>query len=441
MKEISNFSNNPVVDTRFIELRNRDDLDNLGSNEANYIIRGNGHSYSDCALNNICTLSTLNLNQIEYFNVVSGEIICDAGLTIADLLNHIVPNGYFPIVTPGTKNVTIGAAVACDVHGKNNHKGLSFCSTVQWIEVFTPAQGFVVCNRYNNQDLFYATCGGMGLTGIITKVCFRLQRITSPYIRTFKIKCNDINELLDNFESYSKINYSMAWIDLQNQKHLGRSILFAGDFIENKNFNFNDLKTKSQREIKLPFYFPNWAINHHSINIFNKLYYLLNKNKSDFIQHYDKFFYPLDLISNFNRFYGRNGFLQYQFLIPKDNKDGFIKILKIIANSKLCCALGCLKLCSTPERFTGLLSYPKAGYSLAIDLPYTDQTVAFTHLLDKYVIENRGRIYLAKNGETLSEDFRKMYSEDTIKTFKEIKRRYDPNNKLSSLLSMRLGLS
>ena len=133
--------------------------------------------------------------------------------------------------------------------------------------------------------------------------------------------------------------------------------------------------------------------------------------------------------------------MQYQFLIPKDNKDGFIKILKIIANSKLCCALGCLKLCGTPERFTGLLSYPKAGYSLAIDLPYTDQTVAFTHLLDKYVIENRGRIYLAKNGETLSEDFKQMYSEDTIKTFKEIKRRYDPNNKLSSLLSMRLGLS
>lgn len=441
MIEISNFSNNPVVDTRFIKLRNRDDLENLGSNEAKYIVRGNGHSYSDCALNNICTLSTLNLNEIEYFNVVSEEITCNAGLTIAELLNHIVPNGFFLSVTPGTKNITLGAAVACDVHGKNNHKGLSFCSTVQWIEVFTPAQGCVVCNRYNNQDLFYATCGGMGLTGIITKVCFKLQRITSPYIRIFKTKCDDINELLDNFETYSKTNYSMAWIDLQNQKHLGRSILFAGDFIENKSFNYNDFKIKKRRDIKLPFYFPNCAINHFSIDIFNKLYYSFNKSKTDFIQYFDKFFYPLDVITNFNRFYGRNGFLQYQFLIPKENKEGFIKILRIIANSKLCCALGCLKICGVPERFTGLLSYPKSGYSLAIDMPYSDQAVAFTHLLDKLVIENHGRIYLAKNGETLAEDFKQMYGQDTIKTFKEIKRRYDPENKISSLLSERLGLS
>src|SRR5882724_4342644 len=228
-KSIANWGNYPVIESDEQSFSFTDQLDQLMKSNDEFIPRGNGCCYGDASLAKK-TISTLKYDKILSFDTTEGIFECQSGLTLDKILEVIVPKGWFLPVTPGTKFITVGGAVASDVHGKNHHSEGAFSNHVLSLDVFTPAFGAITCSPEENADLFRATCGGMGLTGIILKVKFKLKRIESAYIRQKQIKASNLGEVLDLFESHKSFTYSMAWIDcLKRGLHFGRSILIVGE--------------------------------------------------------------------------------------------------------------------------------------------------------------------------------------------------------------------
>lgn len=442
MKKIANWSNYPKISAKEIKFEYQPDLLVHLANNGPLIARGMGRCYGDASLNDK-VVSTLRYNKILEFDKTSGIICSQAGITLENILDVIVPKGWFLPVTPGTKYITLGGAVASDVHGKNHHKDGSFSNFILEMSVMLAGGEVVSCSPTSNKELFETTCGGMGLTGIILNVKFKLVPIKSVFIAQRTIKAKNLDHIFELFEAHKNYTYSVAWIDcLKGGRQLGRSILMLGEHAEpgelTSRENYKTLTIPKKPKISIPFHFPGFILNQHSIKAFNVAYYhkqLSNEQKN--IIDYDTFFYPLDSILHWNRMYGKNGFLQYQFVLPLENsKEGLRTILGRIRQSNMGSFLAVLKLFGKQE---SLISFPMEGYTLALDFPIRNGLFRFLKELDRLVLGMGGRIYLSKDARMEKETFWKGYPNANL--FLEKIKKYNPGFKFQSLQSKRLNIT
>jgi len=440
-KKIANWGNYPVMETEEKTFIFEEQLSEAILHSDNIIARGNGRCYGDASLAKH-TISTLKYDKVLSFDTETGIFECQAGLTLDKILEVIVPKGWFLPVTPGTKFITVGGAIASDVHGKNHHVDGCFSHHVLDMDVVLSNGETITCSPHLNTDLFWATCGGMGLTGIITRARFDLKKIESSYIKQKQIKANNLEEVIELFEKYRHYTYSVAWIDcLQKGKHFGRSILMLGehatlaDLDENK--KKNPLKLPSKTQITFPFNLPSFVLNQFTIKAFNFLFYGKNLSREiNNIISYEPFFYPLDAILHWNRGYGKPGFVQYQFVLSLESKQGLIEILNKISDKGLGSFLAVLKIFGKQD---DLISFPKEGYTLALDFPVRKGLFEFLDELDKVVLNYGGRIYLSKDARMKSEIFWNGYS--NAHKFLDIVKKYNPNFKFNSIQADRLSIT
>ncbi|HHT00626.1 MAG TPA: FAD-binding oxidoreductase, partial [Thiomicrospira sp.] len=317
------------------------------STYSNKVARGLGRSYGDSSL----AEHSINLSKLDHFisfNENTGDLTCSAGVSFAEILRVFVPKGWFLPVTPGTQFVTVGGAIASDVHGKNHHLDGAFSEHVSAIRLCLGNGEVIDCSATINQTLFLATCGGMGLTGVILQATFKLIPIESSYIDETTYKTANLEETLEKFEQHDASTYSVAWIDcLATGKDLGRSLLMIGEHSTPKEDTAeNPLHIPPHSKLNMPLDLPSFTLNSVSVKAFNTLYYgKVRKLESQRNVHYAPFFYPLDSIQNWNRMYGKNGFVQYQFVIPKSaGMIGLTKILTEIVQSKRGSFLAVLKV-------------------------------------------------------------------------------------------------
>ncbi|MEF9477449.1 FAD-binding oxidoreductase [Chryseobacterium sp. 1B4] len=352
--------------------------------------------------------STKKLNKFISFDRLNGVIECESGVLLSDVLEIAVPQGYFLYVTPGTKFVSVGGAIASDVHGKNHHAEGCFSEYVIEFKLMTENGEIITCSREENSDRFWATIGGMGLTGIILTAKFKLKNIESAYIRQESIKADNLEEIFKLFDESENWTYTVAWIDcLQKGKNIGRSILMRGEHAFQhelpQNFSKTPLRLKKKFSPTVPFYFPGFVLNALTVKIFNWLYYKKQSKKEvkNFID-YETFFYPLDAINDWNKIYGKSGFIQYQMVIPKETgKEGMKRILETIAKSGNGSFLAVLKLFgkNNPQAYN---SFPVEGYTLALDFKVNSKLKKLVDQLDAIVQEFGGRIYLTKDSMSRS---------------------------------------
>ena len=415
----------------------------LGLGEGSTLARGQGRSYGDAALNTEGTVTlTERLDRFLDFDSASGLLKVEGGATLKHVLDTMVPKGWFLPVTPGTKYCSIGGCVAADVHGKNHHRDGSFGEHVASMDMVMADGSRVTCSPTECSDIFWATVGGMGLTGIIESATIRMIPIETAYMKVRHRKAGNI-EVAFNLMEDEKFDdkYSVCWIDcLSRGAQMGRSVLITGHHASKAEVPLMShaplqLKPKRVRNFKRDW--PGFVLNTSTIKLFNSFYYASEGRKGEFRSDYDKFFYPLDKYQNWNRMYGKRGFVQYQFVVPRERaQSGVTKAIDILSKSGRASFLAVLKRMGPPSQ--GLLSFPLDGYTLALDIPLTNDLTDFLRKLDDVVLEHGGRVYLAKDSRLPADVFRKMYPR--YEEFLKAKRSLDPGNRFTSDLARRLEL-
>jgi len=440
-KQIANWGNYPAMESDEKSFVFDSQLQELIRENEGFIPRGNGRCYGDASLGNK-TISTLKYDKILSFDTQNGIFDCQSGITLDNVLEVIVPKGWFLPVTPGTKFITIGGAVGSDVHGKNHHVDGSFSNHIIEMNLILANGETIACSPEMNGDLFEATCGGMGLTGMITRVKFRLKKIESSYIKQKQIKAENLEEVIRLFDEYKHYTYSVAWIDcLKKGNHFGRSILILGEHATLNDLNEKQkqapLQLPKKKQITFPFNLPSWVLNSFTVKAFNFLYYSKNTKKElNNVVSYEPFFYPLDAILHWNRGYGKKGFVQYQFVLPLEAKQGLIEILHRISDKGLGSFLAVLKVFGDQQ---SIISFPKEGYTLALDFPVREGLFEFLDELDQVVLKYGGRLYMSKDARMKPEVLVAGYPE--LNQFKEIVKKYNPAGKIRSIQSDRLLLT
>jgi FAD/FMN-containing dehydrogenase len=412
---VTNWGHFPTIEAKVTESAEIAEIETLVRDEPELIARGNGRCYGDSSLAK-SIFSTLRLNRFLSLDIENGILECESGVLLSEILDVIVPKRYFLPVTPGTKFVTLGGAIAADVHGKNHHREGSFADHVVELTLLTANRGIHICSQTENADLFWQTCGGMGMTGIILSAKFRLKPIETAFIRQISHKADDIDKVMKLFEESGDHTYSVAWLDcFGGKRHLGRSILRLGEHahlgeLPNRLASV-PLRAAQSGGITIPFHFPAFTVNYLSVKALNFLYYYKQASRmAETFDHFDTYFYPLDGILHWNRAYGRGGFLQYQFVLPKEQShDGLVKILSKIQLSGQGSPLAVLKLFGKPNP-NAVMSFPIEGYTLALDFKVNPAVFRLLDELDEMVLKHEGRIYLAKDARMSAETFHASYS-------------------------------
>lgn len=411
--------------------------------ESSYIARGLGRSYGDASLNGGGgVIAFERLNRMIAFDDSTGVLECEAGVSLAEILDTFLPRGYFLPVTPGTKFVTLGGAIAHDIHGKNHHRVGSISNFILDFRLRTAHGEVLSCSPEQNSEAFWATVGGAGLTGFVLSARLRLQPVETAHVKVDFLKVAHVEEAIDAMEESDHLyEFSVAWIDcLARGKSLGRSVLMranpalAGDLPKGSG---DPLSPKRRTERSVPFDFPAGLLNPMTVGAFNTLFYGWHRTISGRLADIDSFFYPLDSIRDWNRMYGRRGFVQYQLAFPKEtSRAGLDEVLQRVSASGRGSFLGVLKRFGNAT--AGLLSFPFPGYTLALDLPVNNGLVAFLAGLDAVVLSHGGRLYLAKDAVMTPATFASMYPR--LDEFREVRARLDPKNLLSSSLARRVGI-
>jgi len=423
----------PKIKNTVFKFNKEETLKEIINEHDELIPHGNGRSYGDSALSS----NIINVKPKDYFidfNEKKGLLHIQAGVLLSEILESFVPRGWFLKVTPGTKLITVGGAIASDVHGKNHHVEGCFSECVQEFQIMLADGDVVTCSKEATPELFKATCGGMGLTGVILDAKIYLKKINSQYIDQTTIKTKNLKETFEAFEEYSHKPYSVTWIDcLAKDDEIGKCLLMVGDFRNDGNLKY---KTKKQKSI--PFNFPSFALNNWSVKAFNWLYYGKVKERiTNQRVDIDTFFYPLDAIGHWNRIYGKNGFTQYQFILPKETSyEGLEEILSAISKSGKGSFLAVLKLYGKANE--NYLSFPIEGYSLALDFKIEKGLFELLDRLDEIVVKYKGRIYLTKDVRVSKETFKKGYPQ--IDTFRAYRKENQMDKKFQSLQSKRVGI-
>jgi FAD/FMN-containing dehydrogenase len=370
---------------------------------------GAGRSYGDvCLLENGTLLKTRGMDRLLHFDPQTGVLRCEAGVTLAEILDFGVPRGFFLPVSPGTKYVTIGGAIANDIHGKNHHVAGTFGCHVLRFELVRSDGARFVCSPTENADWFSATVGGMGLTGLISWAEIRLRPIVSRKIQYKGTKFVGIDEFVALSKASTHVEYTVAWIDcVATGNNFARGIFMEGDHSEQP----EPLKRSKEPWLLLPLDVPEFALNKFSIGLFNTLYYnkQLGKEKTSLVD-YEPFFYPLDSLLHWNRMYGKSGFLQFQCVLPweADQQMGIINILKAITVSGLGSFLAVIKVFGDVPS-PGMLSFPAPGITLALDFPVREVSFDLLDRLARITQEHGGRIYPAKDARMTAEQFQAFY--------------------------------
>jgi decaprenylphospho-beta-D-ribofuranose 2-oxidase len=403
------------------------------------LCRGLGRSYGDSSLpppsHPVVAGATL-ADRILSFDPETGILRAEAGFSLRDMNRIFLPRGFFTPVTPGTEYVTLGGMVAADVHGKNHHRDGCFGNHVRALRMRVADGRILECSREIEPDLFRATVGGMGLTGHILEVEFRLIRVPSPWIVMQSERIEDIDQFIAGLKAAGSVwPYTLGWIDCLSQgKALGRGILMSGRFAEASEAPAHP--PRPMRRLAVPFVFPRWVVGPWSVRAFNMLWYHRHVPRvRRGIVSPEWFFYPLDFVAHWNRMYGPRGFTQYQCVVPDAAGHGaarrFLELLTARGGASFLCVI---KDCG-PEGF-GLLSFPRPGISIALDIPINDRTQSLVDALNELVIAEGGRIYLAKDALTRAEHFRKM--EPRLAEWTRIRRKWDPSGRLRSAQSVRV---
>lgn len=442
-KKIANWGNYPVVESEEYSFTSTKDLNKLLSDDRDsFIPRGNGRCYGDASLGHR-VISSLNFDHVISFDHARGIFDCESGITLDQILEIIVPKGWFLPVTPGTKYITIGGAIASDVHGKNHHVEGSFSNHILDMDVMLASGEIITCSEEYNNEVFEISCGGMGLSGIILRAKFKLKKITSSYIHQTQIKAGDLHELMELFHEYKKHTYTMAWIDcLKGGKQYGRSILMAGEHADVEELAIKQrshfLNAANDTLFTFPGNLPSFFLNKYSVKSFNFFYYHKNLKKfNENIIPYDPFFFPLDKVLKWNRGYGKKGFLQYQFVLPMESSEkGMKEILFRIRENGMGSFLAVFKVFGKQSR---LISFAREGCTLALDFPIRNGLFPFLDELDKVVLDYGGRLYLTKDARMKPEIFWNSYP--NAQKFYDLVKKYNPDHKFRSLQSDRLEIT
>jgi FAD/FMN-containing dehydrogenase len=390
----------------------RTDPPDLSKIKDSVLAYGYGRSYGDSCLNEGgISLEVRNLNKFISFDEETGLLRCEAGVTLAEILEFFVPRGWFLPVSPGTKFVSVGGAIANDIHGKNHYKGGTFGCHVTRFELLRSDGQAYLCSPTENSDLFRATIGGLGLTGLILWAEFYLKPIKNAYIDMEQFKYNNLEEFFEISEASDQDwVYTVAWADcMATGKQLGRGLFMRGNFNESEFRPKKPARTKPL--IAVPLDMPDFMINPLTVKIFNTMYYHRQlPKKIRRVISYNPFFYPLDAIDTWNKLYGKRGFLQYQFVVPyKDGHDAIRELMTRIAKSGEGSPLVVLKTFGEIES-PGMLSFPRPGVTLALDFGFNGaKTLQLLSDLDEIVYQSGGRIYPAKDARMSAEHFQAFY--------------------------------
>lgn len=430
MMKLKSWGNYPKINLNSYLFDKRSKSENFKTNTIAY---GNGRSYGDsCLSENVVELRKH--NHFLSFDSKNGILIIQSGVLLEEIIDLILPHGWFLKVVPGTKKITVGGAIASDIHGKNHHIDGCFSECVITFKLLLPNGKIITCSKTQNQELFHASCGGMGLTGIITEAEIQLKSVNSSQINQTVVKTKNLDETFKIFDEIKSERYSVAWIDcLSKGKKLGKGHVMYGHFADTGNFNISN-----KNKLNIPFYFPSFVLNKWSIKAFNFLYYnRIFKSKIQSRISYDSFFFPLDSIQNWNKIYGKQGFTQYQFILPlATSLEAMRKILTIISDSGKGSFLAVLKLYG--KKNENYLSFPIEGYSLALDFKIEKGIFELLDKLDEIVVENGGRIYLSKDVRVTKKVFEKGYPK--LNAFKAIRSKYNLTQTVNSKQSLRLGI-
>jgi len=434
---VSNWNNYPRVEAALADFRSQDEALSILEEANKCIPRGLGRSYGDCSLG-ADIISTPGFKRLIHLDPQKGTLECESGTSLDQILSVIIPHGWFLPVTPGTSRITLGGAISSDVHGKNHHLHGAFGRHVLDLRLLTPQGQVLECSRNENPEIFQAVCGGMGLLGLILSARISLMPLESVFIRQKTIPAADLDQLMGLFESYHQSTYTVAWMDcLKSGRNLGRGLFMHGEHCRAGEASRRGLTHPDSKVLSLPFNLPFRALSPLGIKAFNSLYFYRKSRRTGYqFSNIASFFYPLDVIDNWNLLYGKKGFLQYQFVLPSRNsREGLQKILQHINSFGQPPYLAVLKLLGPGE---GPLSFAQYGYTLALDFPMRPGVFSLLKALDRVVQKLGGRIYLAKDARMQKHMFWQGYPR--AKEFLELKKKLDPENKLSSLQSRRLGL-
>lgn len=431
----------PVRPTRLVKPRGEADLAQALTGPETVIARGNGRAYGDSAVSPETTLDLRGLNKMESFDPDTGELVAQAGVILGDIITAFLPHGWFPPVTPGTKFVTFGGMIAADIHGKNHHSEGSIGAHIAWLDLMDETGTVWRCSPQENPDLFAWTLGGMGLTGVILRACMRLKPVKSGWIRQETIATPNLAAAMEVFEDAKQTTYSVAWIDcLATGRHQGRSLVMLGEHAD-----IDDLpagraaapfRIPKKRKLNVPFAPPFSLLNGGTTRAFNRLYYAMQSRKTGVrAVDWDSYFYPLDAILNWNRAYGRRGFMQFQCVLPLDRSEaGLRALLRLTARSGAGSFLAVLKRMGPQD---SPFSFPMEGYTLALDFPVNRRTTALMDKLDAATIEHGGRFYLAKDSRMSAET---LAASDPRAAAFQTWRRSMQKRRFGSTQSERLGL-
>jgi FAD/FMN-containing dehydrogenase len=408
-----------------------------------YIARGLGRSYGDAALNRDGgVVSMVRLNRFLSFDSETGVLDCEAGISFEEIIRTFLPRGYFLPVTPGTKFVTLGGAIASDVHGKNHHRVGTISRFILGLRLLTSGGEILTCSPEENADVFWATVGGIGLTGLILSARIRLQPVETSYVLVDYKKVPNVEEALVAMDASDHLyEYSVAWIDcLATGSALGRSVLMRGNPARRDDLPSRldpPLSIPRGRRWAVPLDFPSWVLNGVTVRAFNAAFYNKHTDRSGHPVDYDSYFYPLDSIRKWNRMYGRRGFVQYQVVIPhSSSRAGLIDLLERFSASGRVSFLAVLKRFGSQNRAP--LSFPLDGYTLSLDLPVQEGLGGFLRQMDHVVLRYGGRLYLAKDAVMTAESFAAMYPD--LEKFLRTREQLDPEHRLSSSLARRVGI-
>jgi FAD/FMN-containing dehydrogenase len=429
--KISGWGNYPVMRSSISYPSNRKEA--VGEIIDSQVVtpRGNGRSYGDAALGSKLLAST-GLDEIGEIDTVKGEVTCQSGVLLSDLLDYLIPQGYFLPVVPGTKYITIGGAVAADVHGKNHFMAGSISRHVTAFTLITDTGAEIKCTASENETTFYSTFGGMGLTGFIVNVTLSLIPIKGKNIIAQNRQAQNLSDLFRQFENDIKAEYKVAWYDCFTGKGIYTSAYHKTSGTGNS-FSIQP----SGPTINIPFTMPAWLLNRTAIKLMNKVRLARTVFDKETAVDYNQFFFPLDAIGEWNKLYGPNGFLQYQFAVPsKFALSATHEVVEEISKSSHYCMLAVIKQLG-PGNDKCPLSFPMEGYTVALDFKNQPGIVDLLRLLDKIVVKYKGRIYLAKDACMDYETMKAGYPD--LDTFKKTVQLTNSSHKYNSAQCQRIG--
>lgn len=397
MTLVSGWGRFPVVDSDVLRPRSFAAVGEAVSSGT--VARGNGRAYGDAAIGAARTIGMTGFDRVRSFDPVTGRIRLEAGVLLSDLIDTFGPRGFLPFVVPGTRFVSIGGAIAADVHGKNHHCEGGFGRYVDSLLLRTGQGEVIEASREQNSDAFFATVGGMGLTGIILEATMRLRPVETGWIRERVISASDLDAAMRALEASDAATYSVAWIDcVARGRDLGRSLIYLGEHAGKGELaeGADIFPVGKDPGLSVPVDLPSMALNRTSVRAFNELYYRMGARRaggSHVVSLYP-YFFPLDSIGEWNRIYGKRGFLQHQCVIPEQGARAVLgEILDRVARRGDASFLAVLKKLGQGD---GILSFPLPGYTLALDFPVKGDILNFLDEIDRLVVAAGGRLYLAK---------------------------------------------